>query len=452
MTVNVWTYWEDKPGKTRAPLQELCFETLKRCNPERFRVVGPEDIKEMGGADVLKIAEGVPIPQRSDLIRLWLLWKKGGIWVDADSVATAPIDPVFLEAVESGQYELVGHWNPGIKKGWGCDGLLATPFGGPAGSQALIEGFKRCREMIVKMKEGGSVPYGQSSVGLLSQLYKGGTFKTRRFEHWRLNPVPWFRAKNVFRRERKAWGHEMSGLWNPNACLYHLTNVPADQFKDATREQLLKGRSFLSFILQKGLGRFPAVSHPAREILKHLPPGPCRMVEIGVHRAHTARMVLQQQRALQYIGVDPWKAQTPDNPDRNRLAGTDCKAWARRMGTAQKGLIPFADRVKLYRKTSEQAIKAFRGKTLDLVYIDANHSFEAVCKDFHWVKHIKEDGWLGGHDYNHPREGAKGKTPKNPYGVKKAVDQFAKINGLEIETGAGGTWFIRVPKKRLKMI
>jgi hypothetical protein len=444
MTVKIWTYWEDKPGKKRTPLQDLCFETLKRNNPG-FRVVGPEDIRKMGGGSVLKLAEGVPIPQRSDLIRLWLLHKKGGVWVDADTVATGPFEPSFIEAIECGEYELVGHWNPAIKKGWGCDGLLATPFGGPAGSQALLEGFKRCRGMIENMKNGKGVPYGQSSVGLLSQLYKQQTFKVRRFEHWRLSPIPWFRAGNLFRKERRSWGHEIAGCWNPNACVYHLTNVPADQFKNATREELLKGKSFLSFIIQKGLCLHPAVPFPAIEILKRLPDGPARMVELGVLRGSNPRNLLHQKKDLQYIGVDPWKKLPPEDPDSKGSAlSFDCRQWPRIMGQAQKLLQPFDDRVKLYRQTSMQAIRAIKPRSVDLVFIDACHSFPCVRDDLHWENRIKPGGWICGHDYDNP--GRKG------YGVNKAVDQFAKINGLELETGEGMTWFVRIPKKELKQL
>lgn len=59
---------------------------------------------------------------------------------------------------------------------------------------------------------------------------------------------------------------------------------------------------------------------------------------------------------------------------------------------------------------------------LDLVFIDADHSYESVKNDLiHWYKKIRTGGWLMGDDYNscHP-------------GTTKAVDEFANNNNLKI--------------------
>lgn len=439
----IYTYWENKPGQPVSPLQQLCFDSLKLHNPD-FRIVGPSDIRALGGGDVLKFAERVQIPQRSDLVRLWLLAKQGGIWVDADTIATGPIDPRFVEACK--EYDLVGYWNPHLRKGWGCDGLLATPFGGPAGSPTLLEGFKRCRDMIEDLNNGKPVPYGQSSVGLLSQLYKQGVGIIYRFEHWRLNPVPWLRARNVFQQKRNTISHEFSSFWNPNACFYHLTNIVPAQFKGATRKQLLEGESFLSFILQKSFGLFPAVPKYTREILKRLPPGSARLVEIGVLRGINGRCLLQQKTDLRYTGVDPWAVLPKTDPDslKSRL-GFGCQRWSRYMKQARRNLAPFDDRVTLYRRKSADAVRRFKNKSVDLVFIDGNHSYAGVVADLRWATKIKPGGWIGGHYYASPKEG-KG------YGVKRAVDQFAMVNGLKLEVGAGMSWFIRIPRKRLKQL
>lgn len=61
-------------------------------------------------------------------------------------------------------------------------------------------------------------------------------------------------------------------------------------------------------------------------------------------------------------------------------------------------------------------------ESLDLVFIDADHSYEAVSKDLpFWFKKIRKGGWLLGDDYNscHP-------------GTTKAVDEFAKKNNFTL--------------------
>jgi hypothetical protein len=60
----------------------------------------------------------------------------------------------------------------------------------------------------------------------------------------------------------------------------------------------------------------------------------------------------------------------------------------------------------------------------DFVYIDADHTFQAVSKDLHLSRFkVKKDGIIAGHDYN--REYFPG--------VVDAVDNFVKTFDLEIE-------------------
>ena len=61
-------------------------------------------------------------------------------------------------------------------------------------------------------------------------------------------------------------------------------------------------------------------------------------------------------------------------------------------------------------------------ESLDAVFIDADHSYEAVSKDLpFWFSKIKKGGWLLGDDYAscHP-------------GTKKAADEFAKNKNIKI--------------------
>ena len=59
----------------------------------------------------------------------------------------------------------------------------------------------------------------------------------------------------------------------------------------------------------------------------------------------------------------------------------------------------------------------------DAIFIDGDHSYEAVSKDLpFWWKKLRTGGWLLGDDYEscHP-------------GTKRAVDEFAKNNNLSTE-------------------
>lgn len=62
-------------------------------------------------------------------------------------------------------------------------------------------------------------------------------------------------------------------------------------------------------------------------------------------------------------------------------------------------------------------------ESVDAIFIDGDHSYEAVSKDLpFWWKKLKIGGWLLGDDYDSC-------WPE----TKKAVDDFASFNNLEIE-------------------
>ncbi len=89
-------------------------------------------------------------------------------------------------------------------------------------------------------------------------------------------------------------------------------------------------------------------------------------------------------------------------------------------------------------KDSVQAAKAFTGSQFDIVYIDADHTYEGVKADLEaWFPLVKKGGVFGGDDYENTT------CP----GVKKAVDEFAARHNLALCSApnyGGGDWFVYV--------
>ena len=87
---------------------------------------------------------------------------------------------------------------------------------------------------------------------------------------------------------------------------------------------------------------------------------------------------------------------------------------------------------QLLRMTFDDAVDLFDDLSLDFVYVDGEHSYEAVSKDISdWWPKISPGGVLAGHDYN----------DDNP-GSIRAVDEHAqtisaefKITGTSPEKG-----------------
>lgn len=74
---------------------------------------------------------------------------------------------------------------------------------------------------------------------------------------------------------------------------------------------------------------------------------------------------------------------------------------------------PFANVVK-YKETAEAALGRFADASIDIVYIDSIHTYEAVCREIdQWRPKVKPGGFLAGHDYD----------PMAWPGVVRAVDE-----------------------------
>ena len=74
------------------------------------------------------------------------------------------------------------------------------------------------------------------------------------------------------------------------------------------------------------------------------------------------------------------------------------------------------DIVVILRGDSSQMADEIPDKSLDLCFIDGDHTYEGVCKDITaYQNKVKDDGILSGHDYDQPE-------------VRRAVDEYLTCN------------------------
>ena len=129
--------------------------------------------------------------------------------------------------------------------------------------------------------------------------------------------------------------------------------------------------------------------------------------EIGVARGTFTRHLFDHVPELQMIGVDPWE----------RLeGGEEAIADHKLRGQAW---------VKMKMK-SEEAAPQIADESLDFVYIDGDHSFDAVMLDLiMWSRKVRKGGLVGGHDYYRFQNA----------GVVPAVDCYTREHNIH-------KWFI----------
>jgi len=108
----------------------------------------------------------------------------------------------------------------------------------------------------------------------------------------------------------------------------------------------------------------------------------------------------------------------------------------------------YINRIKIIKEFSQTAANFFKDNFFDFIYIDANHSYETVKQDLkRWYPKLSKGGLFAGHDYFNGKIKFHENGKAYVYEVKKAVDEFAAENNLEVystnEPHRFKTWFIK---------
>jgi hypothetical protein len=149
--------------------------------------------------------------------------------------------------------------------------------------------------------------------------------------------------------------------------------------------------------------------------------------EVGVWQGHLSTEILEYNPAELHL-IDPWVSQDVIKRCYSVRQEKMDKIYENVLNDFGK-----LNNVKIHRKFSTDV--SFPKQYFDWVYIDADHSYDAVKKDLEFYYPLmKKGGYLCGDDYglwvNKPK---KGFGSDGGGGPKPAVDEFVKSHNLEIE-------------------
>ena len=140
-----------------------------------------------------------------------------------------------------------------------------------------------------------------------------------------------------------------------------------------------------------------------------------RIVEVGSWKGKSTRAMAENTQGIVYA-VDTWKGSAEhldllkDNPE-----GWLKEEFLRNM----EGL----DNVRPVQMTSLEAAESFQGQRFDMIFIDAEHHYEAVKADIlAWRSLLSPGGLLCGHDY--------ATNTDNMAGLVAAVDELVPDRSL----------------------
>ena len=145
-----------------------------------------------------------------------------------------------------------------------------------------------------------------------------------------------------------------------------------------------------------------------------------KVAEIGVFEGYTSATLLDRRPDLHLTMIDPWRTY----PGKDLIGIQDQAFFERAHAIALRRTAPHRSRTDIVRLPGHEASKVKPNGYYDLVFIDADHTYEAVKQDIlDWWPKVKVGGRLCGHDFGVYTEYHE-KDKCGPWGVKRAVDEL----------------------------
>lgn len=409
------------------PIHLLCLESMLRHNPSA-KVFSKESIKELPGGEefVAKYGHASNV-HFSDIFRMWYIHSFGGAWIDADCL--------HLRTMEHPDTDKLAI----MYSDYHCDQITQTYTYAKNPGNPFLRMLLDRQTKLLEDKGPAGLEYldlGEWSINHLRQHHNGNEL-LHILPHWEHCYIAWYNS-GYFHQTRH-WGQFQfdRGLFNPNAFCFHLTNRILSEFGHFGRVDLLNHDSFLGFLFHRALcDGFAGCKDSA--ILRRLPDvhGQYTYCEVGVYKGFNTAIIGQQRNKCRIIGVDPWAdVATSDYKKTGDYIAFESNASHERSYQeclSHNWFLLSQKRIDLIRKASVEAASSIPDQSLDMVFIDGDHSYSGCKQDIlSWLPKVKPGGWIGGHDYKHPNFQSE---------VHLAVDEVFPA----IELDADYTWFVRV--------
>jgi len=259
----LWAYWELKPGHTsRPPYINICFKTFNNAsNVFDIHMLNEKTIYNYL-PDLRKDINELPIALKTDYIRIALLYKYGGLWLDADTIVMNNLQTI-KDKIDS--FDFVG---------FGCTGNICTngmwkPSNGAMGSrkQSILMG--KCLEHLdKKLNEYFSIPkdkrkeFNYFDLGKLiiwdelAKLQNTG-YIYYHFPSWAdgsrdINGA-WIAPDLIFEKNHQLLDSSKVLIVFLANSIYCGSDTKYNWFCSLSEEQILQGKSMISTLFRKAL-------------------------------------------------------------------------------------------------------------------------------------------------------------------------------------------------------
>ncbi len=128
-----------------------------------------------------------------------------------------------------------------------------------------------------------------------------------------------------------------------------------------------------------------------------------QVVELGSWLGRSCSMLFPaiKKTGAKMNCIDMWGENYADNLNLTEWVGSGVLPWdAFHQNMKSLGIL---DDINVIRECSWEASRHFEDESVQVVYIDADHTYYGVSRDIDaWYPKVKSGGWIGGHDFPIP--------------------------------------------------
>jgi hypothetical protein len=149
-------------------------------------------------------------------------------------------------------------------------------------------------------------------------------------------------------------------------------------------------------------------------------PSGSTFIEIGVFEgrsfAYLIKKIIESKKNINLIGVDHFEGMSKGL-----------------LNKVHENLALVKGKYEIIPKSSVEASKSFKNKSVEFVFIDAGHTYEDIKSDIlAWMPKVKKGGIIGGHDYFY-----------DDNSIKRAVDEIFG-NRVDLKYKDENCWIVKM--------
>jgi hypothetical protein len=227
--VRIWSYWTGP----QPPWIGLCLDTLRLHCPTAQVLDDSLWTTIYDGSIPVDVIMHQRPNVRSDILRAWLMHRRGGIWVDADCIVWRDLRPIanWLRVKDFVAYRIRHRRRRQL-----CSALIASRPGGEIAA-AYWQTIERA------LSTGRRVGTWALGPGLLAQVRQIGPARCRFLRPELVHPIHWGRRAELTRPGEY--------LPRPGAWCFMLTHKSIGRLRNATREQILASDTMLGRLFRR---------------------------------------------------------------------------------------------------------------------------------------------------------------------------------------------------------